>query len=725
DSAGRLTDIAHFTTQHAPLTNYHYSYDQADRILQQTTDYNPTVPAFSAYAALNHSAVEDLDFDRAGQLRILDSNASGGDEVYLYDDNGNRDDLSGDITIGPYNRLMRDASYEYFYDDEGNLTRRNSRTTSAYTIYTWDHRNRLTAVEHFDANDVRQEELLYRYHADDQLIERQRFWRFQTFWLNGGTEHYIYQGDQRALTLNGIGLLKNRYTWEPGVDRLLVDEVFSSDQLDEALWAATDHLGSVNQLLDLAGDVVEHREYDSFGNLEAAYHADGTPKLLNLNQGEQLDGNIGFAGRVSDRHAKLNYHRARWYEPESGRFIGEDPALDGTNWYAYAGNDPINFRDPSGLSAQHPLDGFQSTLTHNTNFAGGSIVDFAGTSSAAGSPFNNAPISIGSPSFVNPGLASQITGSGSVNPSGLDIGLRAASGPSFNEIIFGGPVSNSVVHSASNSNSSVGTFSSLPANNSVLNQVFGDLLDQQRNAQSLDFHNSLINAELSGIAQAQVRHNNSFVGELNQIGDVGSSSAPIISDIRDFTELATGRDAFTGEALNGFQYATTVLGAALPFVSSKSLREVFSSVPARTTVGSTEAYRNNFDRVFGNAAASTPNTTVTQSVGSLRQAGRKDAHHVVQDAAVRDLPGYNSNVAPGVQLSGPSTAVGTPHYSATQVQRQSGGGTYAAERRIGFKALLKAGFSPENARRAIEEADEFFYGLGVLPNTRTAIPKNR
>ena len=98
---------------------------------------------------------------------------------------------------------------------------------------------------------------------------------------------------------------------------------------------------------------------------------------------------------------------------------------------------------------------------------------------------------------------------------------------------------------------------------------------------------------------------------------------------------------------------------------------------------------------------------------------------MIQDAAVRDLSGYRTNAAPGVQLSGPSTARGTPHYSATQVQRQSGGGTYAAERRIGYKALRRAGYSPEDARRAIEEADDFFYGLGVRPETPTRIPGNR
>lgn len=43
-------------------------------------------------------------------------------------------------------------------------------------------------------------------------------------------------------------------------------------------------------------------------------------------------------------------HRARFYDPQLGRFISEDPiGLEGgVNPYVYAENDPINLSDPSG-----------------------------------------------------------------------------------------------------------------------------------------------------------------------------------------------------------------------------------------------------------------------------------------------------------------------------------------------------------------------------------------
>ncbi len=46
--------------------------------------------------------------------------------------------------------------------------------------------------------------------------------------------------------------------------------------------------------------------------------------------------------------------RNRWYDPETGRFVNEDPAgfAGGINLYAFAGNDPVNGSDPSGLSPE-------------------------------------------------------------------------------------------------------------------------------------------------------------------------------------------------------------------------------------------------------------------------------------------------------------------------------------------------------------------------------------
>lgn len=46
-----------------------------------------------------------------------------------------------------------------------------------------------------------------------------------------------------------------------------------------------------------------------------------------------------------------SYYRARYYDPNSGRFVSEDPIgfFAGNNFYDYAGSSPLNFTDPLGL----------------------------------------------------------------------------------------------------------------------------------------------------------------------------------------------------------------------------------------------------------------------------------------------------------------------------------------------------------------------------------------
>ncbi|MBA4294151.1 hypothetical protein C0431_14410 [bacterium] len=83
------------------------------------------------------------------------------------------------------------------------------------------------------------------------------------------------------------------------------------------------------------------RSYDVWGSVRSGA-ATGGPKgryVANL-------------GHVADDESGLIYMRARYYEPETGRFVSEDPAMDGSNWYVYCGNDPINKVDFTGLVTQ-------------------------------------------------------------------------------------------------------------------------------------------------------------------------------------------------------------------------------------------------------------------------------------------------------------------------------------------------------------------------------------
>ncbi|MEP6850585.1 MAG: RHS repeat-associated core domain-containing protein [Acidobacteriota bacterium] len=75
--------------------------------------------------------------------------------------------------------------------------------------------------------------------------------------------------------------------------------------------------------------------YDSFGNATNS----GFPTRYQ------------YTRREKDSFTGLQYNRARWYDPNIGRFISEDPIGFGgrdINLYGYVGDHPTMFRDPSG-----------------------------------------------------------------------------------------------------------------------------------------------------------------------------------------------------------------------------------------------------------------------------------------------------------------------------------------------------------------------------------------
>jgi RHS repeat-associated protein len=61
--------------------------------------------------------------------------------------------------------------------------------------------------------------------------------------------------------------------------------------------------------------------------------------------------NLGYTGKPYDSATGLYNYGYRDYKPELARFTTVDPIRDGSNWFAYVNNDPVNWVDPWGLDA--------------------------------------------------------------------------------------------------------------------------------------------------------------------------------------------------------------------------------------------------------------------------------------------------------------------------------------------------------------------------------------
>jgi RHS repeat-associated protein len=133
-----------------------------------------------------------------------------------------------------------------------------------------------------------------------------------------------------------------------------VDQILAQDDgASHVSWLLADELGSIRDVVTSAGAEVDHLVYGAFGNLLSQTNSAAAPRYQ-------------FAGREFDPATGLYFDRARYYSPVTGRFLTEDPiAFQGgqADLYAYVGDNPVNFTDPSGLNAGRGNGGRGSPAT--------------------------------------------------------------------------------------------------------------------------------------------------------------------------------------------------------------------------------------------------------------------------------------------------------------------------------------------------------------------------
>jgi RHS repeat-associated protein len=156
------------------------------------------------------------------------------------------------------------------------------------------------------------------------------------------TSIYACDYDNLVEEANLAGSVVERYGEELDIDEPLTMLRGSTTTYYEA-----DGLGSVTSLSSTTGSLAQSYTFESFGRQTAS-----TGSLTNPFQ---------YTGREWDNENGLYYYRARYYDSNSGRFISEEPIRfhDGLNYYRYAFNHAVNYRDPYGLKCNffQPFDG--------------------------------------------------------------------------------------------------------------------------------------------------------------------------------------------------------------------------------------------------------------------------------------------------------------------------------------------------------------------------------
>jgi RHS repeat-associated protein len=277
-------------------------------------------------------------YDAASELTSIvyqGGNLAPSDLEYSYDLAGRRVGVSGSLAstqlpaavasaaYNADNQLTQWGSATLTYDLNGNTLYDGTNT------YSWDARNRLVSMDNNGAT--------FAYDALGRRVSKT---------IQSANTSFLYDGVNPVQELNGTTPTANLLTGG-------IDERFTRTDANGTLNYLTDALGSTIALTDPSGNTQAQYSYDPYGNMNAT----GSTTNSYTYTGREFDG-LG-----------LYYYRARYYNPNTARFISEDPIgfLGGINKFAYVDGDPVDFIDPFGADKRGGCPQTQPQLTAGPN----------------------------------------------------------------------------------------------------------------------------------------------------------------------------------------------------------------------------------------------------------------------------------------------------------------------------------------------------------------------
>ena len=299
------------------LLSFAYRYDGNGNRTAKTG----TQAALGGITAGNNALDLSYNYDVRGQL--LEERRNGASVCYAYDKAGNRirkTDAQGETRYlyNEKNQLVEEESpadrKQFSYDRQGGII--EEKNAAGIRRFSYNSRHQQTRVE-TETGSVQEN----RYDAEGLRFELLE---------NGRRTSFVYHNGE-LLQEEGREEQGTSYHLGAGMEAFRRGQELSYYHRDEQL--------STVFVTDGQGEIRNSYQYDAFG--------------IPLETTEQLNNRIRYTGQQYDDVTGQYYLRARYYNPVAGRFMQEDVYQgDGLNLYAYCGNNPVVYYDPSGWSNQ-------------------------------------------------------------------------------------------------------------------------------------------------------------------------------------------------------------------------------------------------------------------------------------------------------------------------------------------------------------------------------------
>ena len=239
---------------------------------------------------------------------------------YKYDSANNPTTIgAGTYKYDKGSELETGPSLTFTYDELGERTK-TKPAVGPVTTYGYDQAGNLTSVERPKEGEVSEIKDTYAYNSEG-LRDSQT--------ISGTTTHFAWDMTE------GLPLIlsdeTNSYIYGPG--GIPVEQVSSGGMVT---YLHHDQQGSTRLLTGSTGTVTGSTTFDAYGNKTGSTGSSTTP--------------LGYDAQYTSSDTGLIYLRARTYDPATAQFLSSDPlkAITGEP-YAYAGDNPLNASDRSGL----------------------------------------------------------------------------------------------------------------------------------------------------------------------------------------------------------------------------------------------------------------------------------------------------------------------------------------------------------------------------------------